>query len=257
MAVTAVGRSHPGRVRANNEDCFRLHVQPGEEVGLFVVADGMGGSNAGEVASELAVESVFGAIEPLLRVSGEGAANPGSGDETAEILAAAVLAANQAVYRAGHEDPRRAGMGTTLTAALLLGSRLNVAHVGDSRALMIRCGRWRQITNDHSVAAELVRRGGLTESQAMVHPQRNVLTRALGTEPEIAVDLWDESLETGDTVVLCTDGVTKYLTNPEIGALAGAFGEDLDGAAEAILELANNRGGADNLTVVVLRFFSP
>lgn len=230
-----------------------MEVQPGAEAGLCVVADGMGGSNAGEVASELAVRTVFDVLKPALSAGGGGCGVRATAEDTPELLAGAVLAANRAVYRAGQEDPLRAGMGTTLTAALVLDGMLNVAHVGDSRALLVRRGTWQQVTTDHSLVAELVRRGGLTEGEAMVHPQRNVLTRALGTEAEVAVDLLQDPLEPGDTVVLCTDGVTKYLTNREITRLA-THGRKIDEGAEMIVELANSRGGSDNLTVVLIRF---
>jgi protein phosphatase len=141
-------------------------------------------------------------------------------------------------------------MGTTVTAALLLGGQLNLAHVGDSRGFLMRGSEIQQITVDHSLVAELVRNGGLTEAEASMHPQRNVLTRALGTEPLVAVDIWQGALEDGDALILCSDGVTRHLGVEDLKrtVMGNASPEE---AAAALVDLANRRGGTDNLTVVV------
>lgn len=240
-------------IRPSNEDafCCLQPLAPFTDSGLYVVADGMGGANAGEVASRLAVRVVSREVCNWIAARA-GACNDSSqlADDAPEALASAVLAANREVFEAGRADPGRAGMGTTVTAALFLGGQLSVAHVGDSRGFLIRHGGIRQITVDHSLVAELVRNGGLTEAQARVHPQRNVLTRALGTEPLVAVDIRREPLQDGDVMVLCSDGVTRHLGNEDLcGAVASH--ETPGEVAAALVSLANRRGGTDNLTVVV------
>jgi protein phosphatase len=225
--------------------------------GLCVVADGMGGCNAGEVASRFAVQATCESVERWLGALAQDPASAARiGEEAPEALAAAVIEANRRVYEAGHSVPDMAGMGTTLTAALFIGSQLTVAHVGDCRCLLLRSSELRQITADHSVVGELVRNGGLTESQAMAHPQRNVLTRALGTDPVLAIDLWQEPLCPDDLVLLCSDGVSRHLSNVELSRLA--LGHDSpQRLADAVIDLANSRGGYDNLTIVVVRWQGP
>ncbi len=217
-------------MRRHNED--RSLARPA----VLAVADGMGGALAGEVAAQVAVEAVAGLSAPV----------------TADDVRRALQEANRAIRRMAAEDPDKAGMGTTLTTALLADDRLDVVHVGDSRAYLWRDGELRQLTEDHSVVAELVRRGSLSAEDAEHHPHRNVITRALGAEPEVVADTVSEPLRDGDVVLLCSDGLSSYVPQRDIAAaLAGAG--SLREAAAALVERANAAGGTDNVTVVLAR----
>ena len=217
-------------MRRHNED--RSLARPG----VLAVADGMGGALAGEVAAQVAVEAVARLAAPV----------------TADDVRRALEEANRAIRRMASEDPDKAGMGTTLTAAMLADDRIDVVHVGDSRAYLWRDGELRQLTEDHSVVAELVRRGSLSAEDAEHHPQRNVITRALGAEPEVVADTVSEPLRDGDVMMLCSDGLSSYVPERDIaGVLAAAT--TLREAAAALVERANAAGGTDNVTVVLAR----
>jgi serine/threonine protein phosphatase PrpC len=223
--------THTGRVRPHNEDRF-LADPP-----LLVVADGMGGAQAGEVAATVAVEAVAGL----------------GADTSVGRLRQAVEEANRSIREMAAADPDRSGMGTTVTAALLENGRLELVHVGDSRAYLLRDGALRRLTDDHSIVGELVRRGLLTEEEADAHPQRNVITRALGAEPEVQVDELVYELRSGDVILLCTDGLYAEVGEAAIARIiAGA--PTLAEAADALVEAANQAGGSDNITVVLARF---
>lgn len=253
MRLVAAGWTDKGRVRSTNEDAYFVRVKDdGGSLAVGIVADGMGGCNAGEVASKIAVETIAGGVERwLASATGAGGAGFELVEDAPEALASAVLEANRKVYDSGRHDPKYSGMGTTVTAALVASGHLSLAHVGDSRAFRIRNGTAEQITVDHSVVAELMRNGTLTAEEAESHPHRNVLTRALGTDPVLAVDLWQEELKNGDVVVLCSDGVTRHLDRQDLARLMAAA-QDPRRSARAIVDLANSRGGSDNLTAVVI-----
>ena len=223
-----------GRVRTVNEDSAVVSLT------LFAVADGMGGHAGGEVASETAIQTL----------KYEFAAHP-----SVEGLAEAVRQANQAVWQRSHHDPDLRGMGTTLTAAALVttehGDRLVMANVGDSRSYRLHEGELVQLSHDHSVAEELVDRGELSEAEAAVHPHRHILTRALGVSDEVDVDLWQMTPEAGDRYLLCSDGLTNEVSEPRIANVLSST-PDPQQAAEALVRLANDNGGNDNVTVVVL-----
>jgi protein phosphatase len=205
---------------------------------LFAVADGMGGAQAGELASHLAATAL---AERERRSRGE--------DAVAEL----VQAANARVYRRAVEDPAVAGMGTTVTVALFDGDSgtIAVGHVGDSRAYRIRDGSLEQLTADHSLVAELVRSGRLTPEQAAGHPHRSVITRALGTEASVDVDTFTIEASPGDLYLLCSDGLTTMVPDVEILALADGAGGAPDSLARELVDAANRAGGEDNITVVV------
>jgi serine/threonine protein phosphatase PrpC len=230
--VELTALSDTGLVRGHNED--RYLAQPP----LMVVADGMGGAQAGEVAAGVAVDRLGGLSAPL----------------AVDELQRAIEEANAEIRRLAAEDPDRAGMGTTVTAALLEdGGRLELLHVGDSRAYLFRDGRLRRLTDDHSLVGEMVRRGALAPEEADAHPQRNVITRALGAEPEVEVDRSSEPLAGGDVLLLCTDGLSSAVGEEEIARiLAGAA--TLDDAGRALVDAANGAGGVDNVTVLLARF---
>jgi protein phosphatase len=224
------GLSHPGRKRRHNEDSYVL------DPPLFVIADGMGGAKAGEVASGLAVSAA------------EDQATDGETGE--ERVVALIEEANRRVYRRASEDREASGMGTTMTVALVEGDRVFFGHVGDSRAYLIRDGHLDQLTDDHSLVAELVRGGKLTPEEAETHPQRSVITRALGTEPDIDVDTFTVHAEPRDVFMLCSDGLTTMVDDETILGAVAEHRPDLKEAAKALINAANRGGGEDNITVI-------
>lgn len=225
-------KSDTGRQRRANEDSLFVRTP------LFVVADGMGGAQAGEVASRLAAEAFAGGLPD------EG--TPG------QRLAARVLDANRRIFELSQEDREHAGMGTTLTAAYLDGDELALAHVGDSRAYLLHDGELTRLTRDHSLVDELVRRGKLTEQEAAEHPQRSIITRALGPEPEVEVDTLTYRVQDGDVVLLCSDGLTSMVSESEIAEILADAASLADGG-RALVAAANDAGGRDNITVVLFR----
>ena len=226
-------RTDTGRQRSANEDSFFVRAP------IFVVADGMGGAQAGEVASKAAADAFdrdlpSGPPEPFLR-------------ETIE-------AANRAIHQLARDDPSRAGMGTTITAVVVNAESEEVAigHVGDSRAYRLRGGKLERLTRDHSLVEEMRRKGQLTDAQAEDHPQRSIITRALGPEPEVEVDVQTVPAKPGDTFLICSDGLTTMLGEEEIARLlAGATA--MDAAVRALVDEANRAGGRDNITALAFR----
>jgi len=237
MRLSSFAVTDVGRTRAGNEDSYFC----GRTV--FAVADGLGGHQGGEVASAAAVE-------PLAALDGREFAEPG---EAAEALAAAIGEGNAAILERAAGDPGLWGMGTTVTAAAVAGDHLQLAHVGDSRAYLLRDGSFDQVTTDHTVVGELVRRGRLTPAQAAVHPERSILTRAVGLDPRIPVDTPDPiDLRPGDQILLCSDGLTEAVPDPKIAELLTA-NPDGHAACRALIDTANNAGGPDNITLIVIR----
>jgi len=243
-------RTDVGRTRANNEDNYR--VVP--ELNLFVVSDGMGGEAQGELASALAVESVAhhclaAANDLSLPFFGERRADQA---EKTNRLASALHQANKAIHDAALQNPQHHGMGATLVAAWIEDQRLSLAHVGDSRAYLLRAGALEQLTADHSLVAEQVRQGILTPQEAEISNLRSVLTRALGPHETVQVDSDEHLFLAGDALLLCTDGLTRMVSDPEIAStlLTHTGAQE---AADRLVELANEYGGEDNTTVVVVR----
>lgn len=237
--------SDVGRVRRANQDnyCHEL-LDAAAEVAFLAVADGMGGYQAGEVASQLAIDKVRAEVAGRWR-------EWGSADRVLDGLRAAVEMANAAIL-AAQADPEQAGMGTTLTAALVEGDTIFLAHAGDSRGYLVKPGEVRQITDDHSVVGELVRSGSLTEAEAMNHPQRHLLTSALGSPSGVQVDAVAVGWAPGDTLVLCTDGLTNLVGRDELAEVLHAT-PDFEAVAARLVALANERGGPDNITVLACR----
>lgn len=230
--------SDVGRVRTVNQDAALVS----ERLGLFAVADGMGGHRGGEVASELALDALARTVE------GGPIASSGS-------LIDAVLDANEAVFDQANGDPDLRGMGTTLCALALVedadGERLVIANVGDSRAYVLQDGELVQVTEDHSLVAEMVRGGHLTPDEAAVHPKRNIVTRALGIEADVAVDYWERDAVMGERYLLCSDGLFNEVAEPRIAATLRQVA-DAARAAKELVELANAAGGRDNVTCLVV-----
>lgn len=247
-------RSDTGRVRENNEDSFRL----APEHDLFVLSDGMGGAASGEVASRLAVDTV---IAHCSEASSDSSL-PLIGDpvygisDAANRLASAIRAANYALVKAAAVNPDWNGMGATIVAVQFIEDRMILAHVGDSRAYRLRADELEQLTRDHSFVAEQVRRGVMTEQEADRSRMQNVLLRALGAEPTVDVDVSEELALEGDTILLCSDGLTRELTDAQLAAVLNEGAEDNEAAqdiAERLIDLANQAGGGDNVTAIVIR----
>lgn len=225
-------KTDTGRQRRANEDSYFARVP------IFAVADGMGGAQAGEVASRMAASSFE---------SGFPTDAPPEKD-----LRRLFETANSEIHALSGEDATRAGMGTTLTAALVGEQQVSFGHVGDSRAYLLRDGELRQLTNDHSLVEELRRQGRISEEEAIDHPQRSVITRALGPEPDVKVDTFTEQARDGDVFLLCSDGLTTMLKEPEmLGILQES--RTLRSAASKLVDAANKAGGKDNITVVAFR----
>ena len=219
----------PGRKRRRNEDAYV--VKPP----LFAVADGMGGPRAGEVASGLAAAAV------------KASEAAGGGEEQVITL---IQSANRSVYERSSEDESVSGMGTTMTVAVVDGRGVTIGHVGDSRAYLARGGTLEQLTEDHSLVSELVRAGKLSPEEAENHPQRSVITRALGTDPDVDVDSFTVTPEEGDIFLICSDGLTTMVGDETIAQVLEGHRGDLGGAAKELIRLANKAGGEDNITVV-------
>jgi len=249
MRILSSGATDPGKKRANNEDAYLVN----DGLGLFAVADGVGGGEAGEVASRIAVDTIAGAMPDLL---GDKDRTPPAEVRSGDVpeLAAfrhAVTLANRNIREEAGKDPSRTGMGTTLTALLLARKRAFLVHIGDSRAYRLRGGTLAQLTNDHSVVAEQVRSGLLTPAQARTSPYRHMITQALGIDREAAPDLMEHSVQRDDTFLLCSDGLTEMVGDRDISRiLAGSAPRD---AARKLIEAANEQGGVDNITVVVVQ----
>jgi protein phosphatase len=246
-AITFAHLTDAGRVRTRNEDSLGAF-EPRDPAlrqargYLFVVADGMGGHARGDVASRLAVETLRDTYYEADRR-----------EPLPEALRVSVQIANEAVYRESRQVSGEAPMGTTLTALVIRDRDAFLAHVGDSRAFLIRGRQIRQLTEDHSFVAELVRSGVLSTTEAERHPNAHVIMRALGLAEDVAIEMQGPlALRTGDTLVLCTDGLTRQVKPQEIRKLAGI--RALRGACERLVSLANERGGPDNITIQLIRF---
>ena len=230
-AVRQLGHgTDTGKKRRRNEDEYVV------EPPLFAIADGMGGAQAGELASSLAAGAVRG---------GEGAAGGGE-----EYVVELIQEANRRVYQRSSQDAAVSGMGTTMTVALVEEGAVFFGHVGDSRAYLIRDGKLEQLTEDHSLVAELVRSGKLSPEEAETHPQRSVITRALGTDPDVDVDTFSIPTQPGDLFMLCSDGLTSMVEDDVILSTVEKHRDNLQTAAKALIRAANKGGGEDNITVV-------
>ena len=225
-----------GRMRSQNQDAvFATEETIGSLPNLFVVADGMGGHKAGEYASSQAIALAKREIAS------------DTGSEPVQIINQGITAANKSIYEEATQDEDKYGMGTTMVAATLLEDHLCVANVGDSRLYVYRDGQLSQITQDHSVVGEMVRKGEM--------PKRNLITRAVGAEAEVRVDFFDETLQAGDLVLMCTDGLTSMVEESEIEEVLAGSGQVADKVAK-LVDLANDHGGKDNITVIVIEPFS-
>ena len=244
MKYEFCARTDPGLVRANNEDAVSVDAQ----AYIAVLADGMGGYNAGEVASRMATTLVHTEMARWLAQ----APPPIAPHDVHQALEACVIRANQAIYDSAQSDAQCSGMGTTLVAGVFCGAQLILAHVGDSRAYRLRAGELTQITRDHSWLQEQIDAGWLTPQQAALSGGRNLVTRALGAESTVAVEINEFQIAPEDLILLCSDGLSEMLTPDDITALASGTAS-LEDKASALIAAANANGGRDNISVLLVQ----
>ena len=233
-----------GRIRSNNEDSIAIV----EAAGLMVLADGMGGYNAGEVASHMATSFIRAELGRWLR---EASANA-TDTEVRRAMDICVDNANRAIFNAANSNPQYAGMGTTLVVAVLRELRLLVGHVGDSRAYRLRAGRLQQITRDHSLLQEQIDAGLISPEQAAYSHQKNLVTRAMGVEDIVLLEIHSHAVHPGDWYLLCSDGLSDMLDDARIAAVLREQGSDVGKAAQALVDAANQAGGRDNIAVILV-----
>lgn len=244
--VKHAARSDRGMLRELNEDSFNVLDGSSREPVSFIIADGMGGHNSGEVASKMAVDLI---TSDLLQASGYiDKDRPDITDKLKDI----VTSTNEKIYEASLREESNMGMGTTLTMAVVHKDKLFIGHIGDSRLYIIRNGAMKQLTTDHTFVDELVRSGSLTNEEAATHPKKNLLTRALGCSGSLEVDVFECSIKNNDVFLMCTDGLTNSLTEDEIMETVVA-GEDLQTACDKLISKANDNGGEDNITVILFK----
>ena len=264
IIVHVFGRTDVGRTREHNEDCFvvadlttmnatlqpevREH-RPGARGSLFMVADGMGGAAAGEVASQMATEVVLEELDREWR-----RADDNDGDAFATALRKAVEAANGRIHRYAAEHPENRGMGTTTTLGAILGDTLYLCQVGDSRGYLVRNGVATQVTKDQSLVQRLIDAGELTAEEAETSERRNIILQALGPEATVKVDVTTQQLRRGDTLILCSDGMSGQMRTADIARIVTENAPDLMATCKALIDLANENGGPDNITVIAARF---
>jgi serine/threonine protein phosphatase PrpC len=252
MRLIAYGKTDVGVARTKNEDYFCSE----EDIGLFVVADGMGGHASGEVASRMAVEIILDHMSPSLpgekRMDSETAA---SFSKATRMLASGIRRANKSIYETSQKDGGLKGMGTTVAAALIEGSNLSIAHVGDSRIYLVRDNALFRLTDDHSLVSEQVKKGLITREEAELSDFSNVITRALGYEATVTVDLDELHVREGDRVLLCTDGLTRMVTDDFILSTVSSVDKPEE-ACKILIDTACAHGGKDNITVVAIFFFN-
>ncbi len=242
------GCTDVGKTRPINEDGYYISDYSKAYDAIYaIVADGMGGHQAGEIASGLALKQVSDAIN-------KGFFAQMNEQELKKLLASAVREANKNIYEMSMSEIGCVGMGTTITICLLFGNHAMIAHVGDSRAYVLRGGTLHQITTDHSLVQELLKSGQITAEEAENHPQKNIITRALGTDADVDIDVYEFSVCAGDCIMLCTDGLSNLITNQEIKEILTQNENVSENAlAESLIDLANQKGGFDNITAVILK----
>lgn len=228
--------SHVGKVRKINEDS--LGVYENSQIKLYIVSDGMGGHNAGEIASKLAVDSILEFVK-----------NSDVEEDLEKLLADAIKDSNEKIFEVSKSNNSLNGMGTTVTTCLINNGKMAVANVGDSRCYVITSEGIKQVTKDHSLVQELVDSGSITQEEAEVHPNKNIITRSLGTSPKVEVDTFLLDLSTIFKVVICSDGLSNSVSSTEMLSIIRS--KDNEGACKELVDLSNERGGRDNITVIV------
>ncbi len=242
--ITSFSVTDIGKKRKLNQDFVYASDEPvGNLPNVYIVADGMGGHNAGDFASKCTVETMIREIKGCFEKN------------AIRILSKAIMVANDRIRQKAREDERLYGMGTTVVAATCIGKYLQVANVGDSRLYIINDEEIRQITRDHSLVEEMVRMGGIDRAAARNHPDKNIITRAIGARDTIEIDFFNEELQDGDIVLMCSDGLSNMLEDEEIGRILKDKGS-LEERAEKLVEAANNNGGKDNIAVIIIDMFA-
>lgn len=248
--VQAIGLSDTGKVREHNEDA----IASDSDIGLYVLADGMGGYNAGEVASGIAVKTIANLVrESFLAMELEGVDKATGLHRPGIILRDAIARANKIIHQTSKSQSQCEGMGTTVAAVLFHDNRVAVAHVGDSRVYRLRGDTFEQLTMDHSLLQELVDRGFYSPEEAQRATNKNYVTRALGVEPTVDVDVREFPVQVGDWLVLCSDGLTDMVEDEDIHLTISTFSANLDTVARQLVQLANDSGGRDNISVLMAR----
>lgn len=243
-----VGETDTGRVREHNEDTIALDV----DIGLLVLADGMGGYNAGEVASGIAVKTIVNLVREAAEREDLAAIDASTGlTRRSIVLRDAIQRANKIIFQTAKTQPQCEGMGTTVVGALFYDNHVTVAHVGDSRIYRVRGGRLEQITLDHSLLQELVDRGFYSPEEAQRAANKNYVTRALGVEPSVEVEIAEHEVLKGDHYVLCSDGLSDMVEDSDIHLTINTFGDNLGTVAKQLIQLANDNGGRDNISVLL------
>jgi PPM family protein phosphatase len=252
--LTFVGQTDTGRVREHNEDTIASDV----DVGLLVLADGMGGYNAGEVASGIAVKTITNLVREGLAREDLGALDKATGlTRPSIVLRDAITRANKIIYQTARSQAECEGMGTTVVAALFYDNRISIAHVGDSRLYRQRGSQISQVTMDHSLLQELVDRGFYSPEEAQRAANKNYVTRALGVEPQVEVEVQEHPVDKGDIFILCSDGLSDMVEDEDIRLTISTFGANLDTVAKQLIQLANENGGRDNVSVVLAQAVEP
>lgn len=248
--LRSVGLSDTGRVREHNEDAFAGDT----DIGLFVLADGMGGYNAGEVASGIAVKTVMNLVREAYAVQELSGTDKATGlSRPAIILRDAIARANKIIHHTAKSQEQCEGMGTTIVAGLFYDNRIIMAHVGDSRMYRLRGEGFEQVTMDHSLLQELVDRGFYTPEEAQRVTNKNYVTRALGVEPAVEVEVHEEPVQRGDYLMLCSDGLSDLVEDEDIHLTINTFGANLDTVSRQLVQLANDNGGRDNISVLLIQ----
>jgi len=251
VALDTASLSHPGRVRAHNEDSVFVD----GDMGLAVLADGMGGYNAGEVASGIAVNVVSNGLLPELKSGRElSKVDIQSGlTHAALLLQQQIASANKGIYEAAQARPECAGMGTTIVATVFFGNRVSIGHIGDSRCYRLRGEKFEQLTHDHSLLQEQIDSGIITAEQAKHAQHKNLVTKALGIDPAVEPEIREYATKPGDVYLLCSDGLCDMVDDEDMGMTLQALGGNLKLAAQQLVQMANDNGGKDNVSVILVR----
>jgi len=246
--IRAVGLTDVGRVREHNEDT--IGVDP--DIGLMVLADGMGGYNAGEVASGIAVKTIMSLVKEAFDSQDLDSVDAETGlARTSIVLRDAIIRANKIIFQTAKTQPQCEGMGTTIVACLFADNKVAIAHVGDSRAYRLRANHFEQLTLDHSLLQELVDRGFYSQAEAARATNKNYVTRALGVEPTVDVELHEYPAQKGDVYVLCSDGLSDMVEDDDIHLTISTFSANLETVAKQLIQLSNDNGGRDNVSLIL------
>ena len=250
QALEFASHTDPGMVRSHNEDSIALLA----DKGLVVLADGMGGYNAGEVASGMATTVLTTELRQLLDERAPQVIDPQTGEKTAlTMLRQQIAKANTSIYQASQSQPQYAGMGTTLVLALFYDNKMMVAHIGDSRLYRMRGEEFTQVSKDHSLLQEQIDAGMLTKEQAKHSLNKNLVTRALGIDPAVEPEIHEYDTKPGDLYMLCSDGLTDMVSDEDIGMALQALGANLNLAVQQLVQMANDNGGRDNISVILVK----